>query len=103
MLAVFSVTAGMVALLALPVFLSITLIVLVLSSLTFWLPPRERMIFWVWTANFVSASSGATSNRRFLRARIRRPPDGLRMERPCQRHIRTPGCFGDLGEVYMRL
>src|SRR5688572_21349175 len=65
--------------------------VLVASSLTFWFLPRDRMSFWVCGPSLVSASSGATSKRSFLRARMRRPPEDLRVERPCQRDIRTPG------------
>src|SRR5688572_6685776 len=91
MFAGFSVTVLMVAFLALPVLVSVTLMVLVARSLTFWELPRARMSFWVCSPSLVSASSGATSKRSFLRARMRRPPEDLRVERPCQRDIRTPG------------
>src|ERR1041384_5405322 len=87
MLAGFSVTVLMLAFLALPVFWSMTLMVFVARSLTFCEAPLVRVSFWVWLPSFVSASSGATSKRRFLRAEMRRPPVGLRTEVPCQRDM----------------
>src|ERR1051325_678262 len=91
MVAGFSVTVLMVALEVVLDLGSVTLMVSVARSLTFWEAPRLRMSFWVCAPSLVSASSGATSKRSFLRARMRRPPEGLRVERPCQRDIRAPG------------
>src|SRR5688500_12963831 len=100
MLAGFSVTVLMVAFLALPVFWSVTLIELVGGSLPLWDLPRARMSFWVCSPSLVSASSGATSKRSFLRARMRRPPVGLRVERPCQRDISHLGSLRDREGVF---
>src|SRR5688500_13082093 len=97
MLAGFSVTVLMVALDDLPVLVSVTLMVFVARSLTFWELPRARMSFCECSPSLVSASSGATSKRSFLRARMRRPPEDLRVERPCQRDIRTPNWHGRQG------
>src|SRR4026207_167203 len=87
MLAGVSVTVLMVAFFALPVVWSCTWMGGVAGSWTFGWLPRLRMSFWVCSPSLVSASSGATSKRRFLRDRMRRPPVGLRVERPCQRDI----------------
>src|ERR1041385_323577 len=105
MLAGFSVTVLMVAFLALPVFWSVTLMELVARSLTLWLAPRPRTSFWTCSPSLVSASSGATSKRRLLRAAMRRPPEDLRVELPCQRDIQdtwmaSATCIGYLA-VYV--
>src|ERR1041384_4532762 len=91
MLAPFSVTVLIVAFVVVLLFGSVTLMASVARSLTFWEPARARMSFWVCLPSLVSASSGATSKRCFLRALMRRPPEGLRVERPCQRDIQDTG------------
>src|SRR5581483_7207402 len=98
MFAGFSVTVLIVALEALPVLGSVTWMESVARSLTFWWAPRVRTSFWVWVPSLVSASSGATSKRRFLRPAMRRPPVGLRTEVPCQRDMtRRPTSRSYLG------